>query len=130
MDAEQIVATPTPEALLDGVEPAGWMYEHSAPGVWPQIAVKRLRDSFGSNWTETPLYTRAQVLAAVEADRAAIVAWLREQGNAGNRALFSAVEGSQLRRDLAAGVVSINRAANAIEASAYLPTPPSQDTQP
>lgn len=50
----------------------------------------------------------AQVIAGV-------VAWLRGQAESGDRALLNAIEGSTLRRDLAAGVVAINRAADAIE---------------
>jgi len=46
---------------------------------------------------------------------AEVVKWLRGQAQAGDKALLQAVEGSQLRRDLAAGVVAINRAATALE---------------
>lgn len=60
------------------------------------------------------------LLAEHQAERAATVAWLRGQSEAGDKALLNAVEGSQLRRDLAAGVVAINRAANAIEAGQHL----------
>ncbi len=44
-----------------------------------------------------------------------IVGYLREQADAGDRALLQAVTGSRLERDLAAGVVALRRAAQAIE---------------
>lgn len=53
-------------------------------------------------------------------ERTAIVAWLRGQAEIGDNALLNAIEGSQLRRDLAAGVVAINRAADAIERGDHL----------
>lgn len=43
-------------------------------------------------------------------------AWLREQAEAGDKAILNALPGSCLKRDLAAGVVTLNRAADALDA--------------
>lgn len=49
-----------------------------------------------------------------EQERARVVVWLRAQSKAGERACINAVAGSNLERDLAAGVVALTRAANAL----------------
>lgn len=63
----------------------------------------------------------AAKLAELQAEeRTTITSWLRSQATAGDKALFNAIEGGQLRRDLAAGVVAINRAITAIETGEHL----------
>lgn len=52
-------------------------------------------------------------------ERDAVVSWLRGQADAGDRALLNAIEGIALRRDLAAGVVAIRRAADSIEKGSH-----------
>lgn len=63
--------TLTPEALLDGVEPAGWITK------WPSIVTGNIEKDIGFQRDESApasrveaVYTRAQAIAAVEADRA------------------------------------------------------------
>ena len=112
MDAEQIVVTASTEALLDGVEPAGWRYTYPDDKSTYYATNKQGRHPEWEGWTETTLYTRAQVLAAVEADRAAIVAWLRNEGTL------------QIDTGYDAGVYGgqgMRFAASQIEARAYLP---------
>lgn len=53
-------------------------------------------------------------IASIGSEREAIVGWLRGQAAAGDKACFQAIIGSKLERDLAAGVVALSRAADAI----------------
>jgi len=115
------MTTTDTEALLDGVDPAGWLCSHAdMPDERTDTPLSDVAKRNG--WTEICLYTRAQVLAAVAADRAAIVAWLRAGAGTDTTTLARPMRALFLR--------GMHSYADAIEARAYLPTPPSQDTQP
>ncbi len=81
--------------------------------------MRQARAPYGKSYVETMLsdllYSSELRNRGREAERVAIVAWLRQQSDVGMQAGKSAADGSRLQRDLAAGVVAIRRAADAIE---------------
>lgn len=107
---------------IDAGEPVAWAsagqlaaYIDRPPGEGSNYLPLRLTRE--GNFT-LPLYTRpapsgVDETGAVKESRR-IEAWLRDQAAAGERACLQAVTGSQLERDLAAGCVALNRAADAL----------------
>lgn len=111
----------TTERILSAMEPVAYEWTDPAHQRPPELNWHCDCGPAYEGWQTYPLYTRDQIIAAVKADRAAIVAWLRNEGTL------------QIDTGYDAGVYGgqgMHFAADQIEARAYIPTPPAQDTQP
>lgn len=82
------------EAILRDIRPAAFIVRH--PKHFKELAEQKLMQADkDADWTETPLYPASAILDAVQAERAAIVAWLRRERHN--------IENWQMLYDVAAG---------------------------
>jgi len=104
------------EAILRAAEPTAWLYRNSLG----HACVQFVQGLMGDGWAEEPLYTAEAILAAVreamEAERKAVVDWLRSGAGADTTTLAKPIRALFLR--------GLHGYADAIEAGRHLPTPP------